>query len=362
MSDQTAAKNAATSQAAGWLGDRLDELRRRVTDAERAVATFKGENNIVDTGEGRTLGERQVSELNQQLILARARTAEARARLDQVAKASAASVGAGSIPEVLLSQVIGNLRGQYAEAARREAETTSTYGPRHPAVSAMRAQMADIRLQIDREIARVTSGIRNEYEAAQSRERSLERSLADLKAQSAKADQASVRLRELEREAQASRILLEQALLRFRETSEQEGLQRPDARILSPASPPLKPSEPKTALMLLVGLVGSLVAGLGVAAIAESLGRGYRTKREVESSLSIPVIGMVPLIDPARGPGRRLLSRAASGPQSLHVGAGRRARLLSRYGVDQPLTPFGEVVRTVRTRLAAERDGQAQTF
>ena len=363
--DQTAAKDAATRQAAGWLNERLGELRRRVAEAERAVATYKAQYNIVDAGEGRTLGDRQVSELNQQLILARARTAEARARLDQVGKATAATVGSGAIPEALLSPVIANLRGQYAEAARREAETTSTFGPRHPAVATSRAQMNDIRLQIEREIARITAGIRNEFEVAQSRERSLDKSLSDLKTQSGVTGQAAVKLRELEREAQASRTLLEQTLLRFRETSEQEGLQRPDARVLSPASPPLKASEPKTMLVLLAGLIGSVVAGAGAAGIAESLSRGFRTTRELEDSLAIPVLGHLPLIgswQPVRREPRRRITSASREARSARPDrkAVPATRHLARYGVDQPLTPFGEALRTVRNRIARESEGRPQ--
>lgn len=360
VSDQTASKRQATSQAAGFLGERLGDLRRRVSDAERAVATYKGENNIVATGEGRTLAERQVSELNQQLIFARARTAEARARLDQVAKASAASVGAGAIPEALQSGVIANLRGQYAETARREAEAASTLGPRHPTIGTMRAQLADVRREIEREIARVSSGVRNEFEVSQSRERSLERSLADLKSQSASIDQASVRLRELEREAQASRTLLEQSLLRFQETSEQDGLQRPDARILSPASPPLKPSEPKTLLMLLVGAAAALVLGIGSAALVESFARGYRTPQEVEASVSLPVLAMLPLLgarDAAGSGGRNGFDKRSPQLRIAGGSATTAAPGMTRYGIDQPLTPFGEAIRTVRMRLRSEMAG-----
>lgn len=367
LADQSSAKLNATSQAADFLNDRLGELRRRVSDAERAVATYKAQNNIVDAGEGRTLADRQITELNQQLIAARARSAEARARLDQVGKTNVAAVGSGAIPEALLSPVVSNLRAQYAEAARREAEILSTLGPRHPAVSTARAQLADIRMQIEREIARVTTGVRNEFDVAQSRERTLEKNLADLKVLSGSAGQASVRLRELEREAQASRTLLEQALLRFRETTEQEGLQRPDARVLSPAATPLKPSEPKTALILLAGIVGSLIGGIGAAGIAESLSRGYRTARDVESSLAIPVLGHLPLIG-SWDTGRRKLRgpavpvRVAGRPEAGDRIPAGRTRSLARYGVDQPLSPFGEALRTVRMRLATDAGGRSQVL
>lgn len=357
VADQGSSRNGAAAQAADSISERLGALRKRVTEAERAASDFKIANGMVSTGEGRTLVERQVAELNQQLILARARTAETKARLDQAGKASVASLGAGALPEALVSQVVANLRSQYAEAARREAETLSTYGPRHPAVSAMRAQMADIRREIEREIARLTSGIRNEFEVARSREASLERSLADLKAQSATIDGAAVRLRELEREAQASRTLLEQSLLRFRETSEQEGLQRPDAQVLSPATAPLRPSEPRTLVILFAGFAGALLLGVGSAALAETFERGFRTTRDVETSLALPVLGLLPLLDRRALQGPRRRTGAAIGTAGGTRGPAAPAWGFSRYGVDQPLSPFGEALRGLRTRLAANREG-----
>jgi polysaccharide biosynthesis transport protein len=113
--------------------------------------------------------------------------------------------------------------------------------------------------------------LRNEYEAARTREQSLETSLTGLKDQSAGIGKAMVRLRELEREAQASRAVFEQFLLRFKETSEQQSLQRADVRIISPAAPPARPSHPKTALILIVAVIGGLVAGVGLAAFLEEM-------------------------------------------------------------------------------------------
>jgi len=103
---------------------------------------------------------------------------------------------------------------------------------------AARAQLADLRRQIDNEIARILIGVRNDYQVATGREASLEAQLARLMEQSATMSQADVRLRELEREAHATRTLFEQYLNRVKETNEQQSLQIADARIVSPALRP----------------------------------------------------------------------------------------------------------------------------
>jgi succinoglycan biosynthesis transport protein ExoP len=294
LAEQTSAKQGATAKASTWLEGRIGELSNRVFKAERAIALYRARHDIVDTGEGRTLIDRQISELNQQLILARARTAEARSRFEQVRRAPSVGGEAGSPPEALNSPVIANLRTQYAQAARSDVEMTRTFGPRYPALQTNTAQMADLRQQIEREIARISAGLRNEFETAQSREKSLDASLATLKKQAAGAEQDSVQLRELQREAAASRTLLEQFLLRAKETTEQETLQIPEARILSAATSPLVPSSPKPGLLLAFALAGGLVLGIGSAAVLESLGRGFRTAAEVEEALGCPVWALLP--------------------------------------------------------------------
>src|SRR5262249_28488325 len=141
-----------TARATGWLGGRIEEMRDRVRDAERAVADYKSANGLVDVTQGNKLISRQVEDLTQQLALVRTRTAEAQARLEQVQRVATRTTDPAALSEALQSQVITALRSQYAEAARIEAEYSALYGNRHPSLVAVRAQLADLRRLIDSEI------------------------------------------------------------------------------------------------------------------------------------------------------------------------------------------------------------------
>src|SRR3546814_11600052 len=72
----------------------------------------------------------------------------------------------------------------------------------------------------------------------------------ELKSQVGDVNAESVKLRELEREANANRTLLESLLVRSKETTEQVGLMTPNAEILSRAAVPGPPSFPPTNLIL----------------------------------------------------------------------------------------------------------------
>jgi polysaccharide biosynthesis transport protein len=328
--DQRSAKVEATARASAWLNDRIEELRAKVRESENAVAEFRAANNVVDIAEGIKLIQRQVETLNQQLILARAASAEAKARFEQMKQASAKSGDPAALNEALQSPVIANLRTQYAEAARIEAELAASVGDRHPSLVRARAQLADLRRQIQGEIDRILTSVRNEFEVARSREASLEADLARLKDQAAKFDQTDVRLRELQREAQANRALFDQFLARSKETSEQESLQSPDARIVAPALVPVRPNRPPLAVLLLIAMAGGLAVGVGLAFIVENLDRSYRTVGQIERDLSLPCLGIVPATE-------------AANP--------RGARGLIRTILDKPSSLFAENLQSVRVRL-----------
>ena len=257
-------------------------MRARVRTSEQAVAAYKSANNIVDVTQGNRLVSRQVEDLTQQLALQRSRTADARARLERIQQGANRISDPAALSESLQSTVIANLRTQYTEAARLEAEYSALYGSRYPGLIAIRAQRGDIKKQIEAEIARILIAVRNEYQVAASHEASLEAGLVRLKEQSGQYNEANVKLQELEREAQANRQLFEQFLNRAKETTEQQSLQIADARIISPALIPLKPDRPPPLLLLLVAAGCGAVLGLGLVLALERIRRGFRTAEEVE--------------------------------------------------------------------------------
>jgi polysaccharide biosynthesis transport protein len=294
LDDQRSAKGELTARASGWLGDRIEEMRERLRKSEQAVADYKTANRIVDATQGNKLIARQLEDITQQLALARSRKAEARGRMEQAREARRQGGNPAALGEMLQSQVIGNLRVQYAEAARLEADYRTLYGDRHPSLMTVRAQLADLRGQIDREIARLLDGIRNDYEVAASREATLEADFAKLKEQSETLGQADVALRELEREAQANRALFEQFLARSKETTEQRSLQIADARVVSPALTPIKPQRPAAIILLIIAGACGAIFGVGLVLVQEQLRRGFRTSNEIEQWLALPSLGILP--------------------------------------------------------------------
>jgi hypothetical protein len=79
--------------------------------------------------------------------------------------------------------------------------------------------LRDLSRQIRDEARKVLTGIRSEAEIAREREEELMGRLAELKVAAASANEREVKLRALEREAEAQRALLESYLVRYREAA-----------------------------------------------------------------------------------------------------------------------------------------------
>jgi polysaccharide biosynthesis transport protein len=269
LDEQTAARAEAARRVTDSLSARLSELRERVRDAEEQVERYKREHNIVGTS-GPLVDEQQLTELNNRLTAAKARTAETKARYEQLQRAQRSGADAGATAEAAQSNTIGRLREQYANVARQEANLAAELGPRHPWVIDARAQVRNARQHITEELARLAEANRSDYERALANENSLASSLDALKRKAMDTSLAFVKLRELEREAEASRAAYESFLGRAREMREQERLDTANVRILSDAQPPQdRVWPPRRLIMLLGALMAGLLGGIGLAYVVE---------------------------------------------------------------------------------------------
>lgn len=269
---QATAARRATSDLSG----RLKELQARLRTAENALAAYKAQNNFVGT-QDTLISDQQLSASNQRLAAARAMTLDAQAKYDQIEASRRASTDAGAIPEALQSPTIANLRAQYAEARKRYAELTGELGPLHPSLRQVEKQVEDLRRTINEEIERFAQSAKNDLTRARDYEASLNKALEAQKRQSVQLSQASVRLRELERDVEASRDVYQSFLKRSRETEEQESLNTSSARVIGEATVPQRRSfPPAMSLLAIIGLVlGALAAAIWfVAAEQLSLGPG----------------------------------------------------------------------------------------
>jgi uncharacterized protein involved in exopolysaccharide biosynthesis/Mrp family chromosome partitioning ATPase len=271
-----------TKDATAWLRDQIDVLRKKVEESEAAVEQFRSSSGLFAGSNNVTLSAQQLSELNSQLILAKAQRSEAEARARLIQKMLDSGGDIDATPEVLKSELIGRLIEQRVQVQRELAQLSATLLPSHPRIKQLNSELADVRAQIREEAKKIVEGLKNEAEVASARETSLRNSLNDTKAQASGQSDAEIKLRALEREAKSNRDLLESYLARYRDASARHdmGAVPAQAAIVSRAHASILPSFPKRGPLTLLVMAATALLALSYVVARELIGAPAEDRRE----------------------------------------------------------------------------------
>jgi len=311
--DKLEARFEATEKANAWLVEQLEDLEAKVLESERAVEIYRDQHDLAPA-EGKSILDAQLSELNSQLIIARAERAEIEARLQQLQRLLAGGgQGVETSSEVLASTLVQQLRAQEAQALSRQSELSVEYGPKHPRMLQVQAEIAEIRQRVREEVGRIVVALENEVEFARTRVASLEASLREAQGQTSEQNKEAIQLRALQREAAANRALYETFLNRFKETSSTQGMETSDSRIISYAEVPGGPSYPNRRQMLLQYVLVGFLGSCGLVLMLAFLNPGMMSPEQVQRSLGEFTIGLIPITEGKVPPHDYVLERPNSG-------------------------------------------------
>lgn len=288
-------RDAALKRASAFLTNRVSGLRQTVIEAEQKLEQFRRDNGLVETG-GATLILQQITHLNEQLIAAETKRAEASARYSQVKALSGDEKGLESLEAVLHSDVIGALRVQETQLRRKIAELKAQFQPMYPPLVQAKDELDGVHSLIRAEVQRIVQSLRNEVEIAHAREANLTASIQKLQQKLDSQTDAEVTLRSLESEVQANRDLYELILNRLKATDVQdEQNTAPEARIISRAVTPQRAVSPRRGVAVLASVLGAMVIGCFLVLIIEFAIRGFKTPQQLELATGLPVLAQIPL-------------------------------------------------------------------
>lgn len=323
VDDQLNNKIFATDRTSAWLEDRLAELEVELREAEEKVGEFRS-RNLVGEGEGMTLTQQELSDLNRDLIVARGELAEKQAKLRLVRDLRNSGRSLDSIAEVTSSPLIVSLRQEETQLLREEAELASLYGERHPRMVWLRNEKQNLEAKIASEVERIILTLENDLSVTATRIASIEAQLGEVKTQNVSDQAAEVQLAQYERQADSTRALYEAFLNRFKETREQLEIVQPDVRIVSMASPPTQPTTPGKKIFAVAGFVISFGLGTLLAIVLDRFDRGIRSGRQIEQKLGLHTLALVPRLD-------RL----------------KKNQKPYQYLMEKPLSAYAEAIRSI---------------
>lgn len=201
----------------------------------------------------------------------------------------------------LTAQELDELTSQLVISRAKYAELAKRYGAKHPKLIAAKSEF-----------------------------RAAEQQLLRSKGKIQKIGRKSVKLRELQRQVEGNRQLYDTFMESFKKASQAVDLQAANARISDPAIAPLVSIKPKINKIIGLAFFASLMLGILLALLFESLNRTFKSPSDIEEKLDQAVLGILPLIQ------LNTKDRKAQAIAMLDEGA---------------KSSYGEAMRTIRTGL-----------
>jgi len=346
-----------STEATGWLSERLEEQQARVDAAEKALQEYREREGLVNQEERQGLVEQKLEMLNGAVL---------DARTDRIAKESLysqiGSQGPGQIesfPLVLGSEPVQALKAELALLQRDEARLADTLGDRHPEMVRLRAQIRSTEEKIRAEMRNVARAAESEYRTALAKEARLAANLEAVKREAQDTNRKSIEYGTLKREVDTNRQLYQDLLTKTKQTGLETELKTTNIRVVEKAETPRGPVSPNRIRNLQMALALGLLVGIGLALGFEHLDNTFKTPEDVKAHLSVPFLGMVPDVAVKTG------GAAARGPSASQVMRSPNSAVADAYRVLRTNLIFTSAETTGRVILvtsASPSEGKTTTL
>ena len=333
-------KYESTMQASDWLSHQLAELQMKVETSEEKLVKYQKEHGIVGLDDKTNIVSDRLDELNKELTAA---------ENDRIMKEAnyqlTLSNDADRIVQVMPDSALEHLIKQQADVQAELAQVTTQFGPQYPKVIALQNQLEDIKRSMRLEMGRIAGRMKNDYIAAQEREKLLKAALAQQMTLQTQQNESAIEYNVLKREADTNRQLYNDLLGKLKEAGIAAGLKSSNIRIVNPAQIPISPSRPNKTMMVMVATLFGLGFGVVLAFVMESLDSSVRTPEEVQLASALPSLAVIPLRTLEEPTGaRKLLASKSVVPNEANDAVGMIA-------ASAPSSHIAESYRALRTSI-----------
>jgi len=274
-------------QYAAWFEQRAHALRADLQAKQKRLSDFQNANGLVATDEKLDVENARLTELSTELVTIQGLRQESQSRQHQV------GTDIESLPEVLQSPVIQNLKSQLAQADAKREDIATRLGKNHPDYKEVEGEIANLHSRIAQESANIAASLGRTNEVNVRRENDVR---AALEAQKQKVlelkhehDQAAV----LDGDVTTAQRDLDEVTKSLAQSNLESLTQQTNVVQLSTADAPKNPSSPKLVINMLLGIFLGGVFGLGAALAVEMRNRRVREAEDMVELLGVPLLGTI---------------------------------------------------------------------
>ncbi len=314
----------ATTYARNFLQERLQQVKIKLEESERALVEFARREQIINLDNNQSIVSEALKSINAALSVAE----RERIAAETLYRQMQGNRGQG-LNQVLESVIIQELKQTKTKLEVDYQNGLGTYKPAYPVMVQLRNQIRQVDSMIKREIDNIRSAITADYKVAKAKEASLRANFEKTKKEMLALQDRSIQFNILRREADTNRELYDGLLQRFKEVGVASGVGKNNISIVDAADVPRAPFTPNIPKNVLIALILGLLGGIGLAFLFEYFDDTFRRADEVEKVTNLPVLGVIPMVRQESQDGRSI----------------------ALVGHENPRSAFSESYRSVRTAL-----------
>ena len=279
----------ASAYAKGFLEERLKQVRADLEDSERAMIAYTQERGIINQNDKLGILTEKLKEMNRAQVKVESERFAAESQYQEMLSASMASLA-----EMLESLVIQNLKQQRSDLTSEYQENLKIYKPGYPKMQQMQEKIAQLDLELSKEIGHIRDGIKVKYQAKMREEGMLAERIASTRDEILDLEANSVDFKTLRRGVDTNRELYDGLLQRMKEVGVAAGASNNNISVIDRAEVPRNRFKPNMTLNAALALVLGLMLGAAIAFLFEVMDDSIKSGADLEKLLNKPVLGIIP--------------------------------------------------------------------
>lgn len=267
-----------------WYDEQIKELRGNLEKAQTTLSEYQRAKGLVASDERLDVETARLAELSSQMVVAQSSAIDSRSRQQQ---------SRTDLSEVMSNPLVQGLKIDISRVEAKLSELEERVGVNHPQYLRTQAELDSLRDRLKKEMNTAVSSVSTNARVAAGREGELRAALAAQKGRVLELKQKRDDISVLMRDVENAQRLYDLALQRSGQTRLEAQANLTDIAILSPATPPAKPSSPNTMRNLLIATFLGTLLGIGLALLLEMIDRRVRGPQDMKDLAGIPMLGVM---------------------------------------------------------------------
>jgi chain length determinant protein EpsF len=269
-------------QYANWFENRSKELRESLDQAQKRLSAYQQEHGIIATDERLESENQKLIDMQAQLVVTQTQNADSSSKR--------ASDGGETLPEVMQSGVIQQLRSDIARTEGKLKDLAGRLGKNHPQYQGAEAELATLNRKLAEEVTRVSVSINTAGRISKGKEAEIRANIEVIKKRIMSLKKGHGEASLLQQEVANAQRAYDAVAQRASQSNLESQTQQTNASVLSPAVEPIKPSSPKILLNTALAIVLGTMLGIGAALLLELTDRRIRSRDDVKQAFGLPIL------------------------------------------------------------------------